>query len=157
MLILWTYSYNTAGIDHLLSILQLSFHYYSDESLLHPFPNSRRYLHQIWYLCFYSLLTEGALRHKKVWLGLLEDAYTSSLQFLNSFYDDSFWYDLKEFFQIAGVSFLQGSSYAKKVCSAPGWLTRVFVFAYSHNIRILSAPALVMMSAGGDLCHEKHF
>jgi len=36
---------------------------------------------------------------KKIWPGLLEDTYTSSLQFLNSFYDWTFAYDLKEFFQ----------------------------------------------------------
>ena len=39
------------------------------------------------------------LRHKKLWLGLLEDAYTSSLDFLDSFYDGSFQYDLQDFFQ----------------------------------------------------------
>jgi transposase-like protein len=60
------------------------------------------------------------LRHKKIWLGLLEDVYTSSLQFLDCLYDGSFLYALEEFFQMAGVSFLQGSSHAKKSHSAPG-------------------------------------
>lgn len=60
------------------------------------------------------------IKDKKIWLGLLEDAYISSLEFLNSFCDKSFRYDLKEFFQIAGVSFMQGSSHVKKACSAPG-------------------------------------
>ena len=60
------------------------------------------------------------LRHKKIWMGLLEDAYTSSLEFLDSFYDGNFSYDLKEFFQLAGVSFLQGSSHVRKAYSAPG-------------------------------------
>lgn len=60
------------------------------------------------------------LRHKKIWLGLLEDTYTSSLEFLNSFCDGSFQYDLKDFFQIADVSFMQGSSRAKQACFTPG-------------------------------------
>jgi transposase-like protein len=59
------------------------------------------------------------LRHKKLWLGLLEDAYTSSLDFLNSFYDTSFRYDLEEFFQIVRISFLQGASQMKKAHPAP--------------------------------------
>ena len=60
------------------------------------------------------------LRHKKLWLGLLEDAYTSSLDFLDSFYDASFQYDLQEFFQIMRISFLQGASHIRKAHSAPG-------------------------------------
>ena len=60
------------------------------------------------------------LLHKKLWLGLLEDAYTSSLGFLDSFYDRSFQYDLQKFFQIMRISFLQGASHIKKAHSAPG-------------------------------------
>ena len=65
------------------------------------------------------LWKELFLRHKKLWLGLLEDAYTSSLDFLNSFYDTSFRYDLEEFFQIVRISFLQGASQMKKAHPAP--------------------------------------
>ena len=60
------------------------------------------------------------LKNKKIWLGLLEDAYTSSLQFLDSFCDGSYLYALKEYFQIAGISFLQGSSHERKACFSPG-------------------------------------
>jgi len=59
-------------------------------------------------------------RHKKLWLGLLEDAYTSSLNFLDSFFNESFRYDLEEFFKIARISFLQDASQMKKAYSAPG-------------------------------------
>lgn len=58
-------------------------------------------------------------RHKKVWLGLLNDACTSSLQFLNSLVIGSLLYNLKDFFLTAGVSFLQSSSYVKKAYYAP--------------------------------------
>ena len=60
------------------------------------------------------------LKHKKLWLGLLEDAYISSLNFINSFYDTNFRYDLGEFFQIVGISFLQGARQGKKAYPAPG-------------------------------------
>ena len=60
------------------------------------------------------------IRHKKLWLGLLEDAYTSSLDFLDSFYGTSFRYDLEEFFLIVRISFLQGASRMKKAYPAPG-------------------------------------
>lgn len=60
------------------------------------------------------------LRHKKIWLGLLKDAYTSPMGFLDSFFFHSFLYDLKEFFIMTGLSFLQGMSFLKKAPSAPG-------------------------------------
>lgn len=60
------------------------------------------------------------LKHKKIWLGLLEDASISPLQFLDSFCHGSFIHTLKEFFQISSISFLQGSSYLKKAYSSPG-------------------------------------
>lgn len=56
------------------------------------------------------------LRHKKVWLGLLDDACTSSLQFLDFLFNLR---TLKEFFLMAGVSFLQGPSHIKKAYFAP--------------------------------------
>lgn len=59
------------------------------------------------------------LRHKKIWLGLLEDAYTSSTQFLDSLFSRGILHNLKEFFLTAGVSFLQGSSRIRKAHSAP--------------------------------------
>lgn len=59
------------------------------------------------------------LQHKKIWLGLLEDAYTSSLEFINSFTSGSFWQGLKEFLNIAGQSFLQGASCFRKANSHP--------------------------------------
>lgn len=58
------------------------------------------------------------LRHKKVWLGLLDDACTSSLQFLDCFFRNHLR-SLKEFFLMAGVSFLQGPSHIKKAYFAP--------------------------------------
>ncbi len=60
------------------------------------------------------------IRHKKLWLGLLEDANTSAMDFLDSFYDTSFRYDLEEFFQMVRISFLQGASQMKKAYPAPG-------------------------------------
>lgn len=58
------------------------------------------------------------LRHKKVWLGLLDDACTSSLQFLDCLFKNHLS-TLKEFFLSAGVSFLQGASHMKKAYFAP--------------------------------------
>lgn len=58
------------------------------------------------------------LRHKKVWLGLLDDACTSSLQFLDCLFINHLR-TLKEFFIMAGVSFLQGPSHIKKAYFAP--------------------------------------
>ncbi|MBU7008804.1 DUF6431 domain-containing protein [Phosphitispora fastidiosa] len=58
------------------------------------------------------------LRHKKIWLGLLNDACTSPLQFLNSLFIENL-HTLKEFFLTAGVSFLQGASHMKKAYFAP--------------------------------------
>ncbi len=46
--------------------------------------------------------------HKKIWLGLLDNAVTSSLQFLETIFNERL-YILKDFFHIAGLSFLQGS------------------------------------------------
>ena len=60
------------------------------------------------------------LRHKKLWLGLLEDACTTSLDFLDSFYGTSFRYDLEDFFQLLRISFLQGAGQLKKAYTAPG-------------------------------------
>ena len=60
------------------------------------------------------------LRQKKLWLGLLEDAYTSSLDFLDSFCGENFRYDLEEFFQISRISFLQGAHQINKAHYAPG-------------------------------------
>ncbi|WP_241423554.1 DUF6431 domain-containing protein [Candidatus Contubernalis alkaliaceticus] len=59
------------------------------------------------------------LRHKKIWIGLLEDACTSSLQFLDCFFNCSLLYTLKEFFLTANISFLQGSSHMRKAHFAP--------------------------------------
>lgn len=59
------------------------------------------------------------LRHKKIWLGLLDDACTSSLQFLEPILSASFLHRLKEFFLTSGVSFLQGASRMKKAHSTP--------------------------------------
>jgi len=58
------------------------------------------------------------LRHKKVWLGLLDDACTSSLQFLDLLFRNHLR-TLKEFFLMAGVSFLQSPSHIKKAYFAP--------------------------------------
>jgi len=59
------------------------------------------------------------LRHKKIWLGLLDDVCTSSLQFLDSLFIGSLLHTLKEFFLTAGVSFLQSTSHVKKAYYAP--------------------------------------
>ncbi|MFA6939520.1 MAG: DUF6431 domain-containing protein [Clostridiaceae bacterium] len=59
------------------------------------------------------------LRHKKIWLGILNDAYISSAQFLDSLIPKELLNKLKEFFVTAGVSFLQGASQMKKADYAP--------------------------------------
>lgn len=59
------------------------------------------------------------LRHKKIWIGLLEDACTSSLQFLDCLFNGSLLHILKEFFLTANISFLQGSSHMRKAHLAP--------------------------------------
>lgn len=59
------------------------------------------------------------LRHKKIWLGLLNDACTSSIEFLNSLIPIKSLGELKEFFLTAGISFLQDASQMKKANSAP--------------------------------------
>lgn len=62
---------------------------------------------------------ELLIKHKKIWLGLLEDACTSAVQFLDSLFVKGLLHTLKEFFLTAGVSFLQGASHVKKALSAP--------------------------------------
>lgn len=59
------------------------------------------------------------LRHKKVWLGLLVDACTTSIHFLNSLFTGGLLHNLKEFFLMAGVSFLQSKSHMRRAHSAP--------------------------------------
>ncbi|WP_010248725.1 DUF6431 domain-containing protein [Acetivibrio cellulolyticus] len=56
------------------------------------------------------------LNQKKIWIGLLEDACTSSIQFLNS---ENLLYKLEEFFLIAGVSFLQNAHIKKAKYNPP--------------------------------------
>ena len=57
--------------------------------------------------------------HKKIWLGLLEDACTSTIQFLEGLFSGTRLYSLHEFFHTAGFSFLQGRR-TKTAQSAPG-------------------------------------
>lgn len=57
-------------------------------------------------------------KHKKLWLGLLDDLATSATQFLESFFHGDRLRQLNVFFRIAGVSFLQRSQ--KTAPSAPG-------------------------------------
>lgn len=59
------------------------------------------------------------LKHKKLWLGLLEDAYTSAIKFVDSICTGDFLYSLEEFFQISGVSFMQGSHIKKAKYNPP--------------------------------------
>lgn len=59
------------------------------------------------------------LKHKKIWLGLLDDMCTSPVQFLNSIFVGDLLHNLKEFFLISGISFLQGSSHMRKAHSIP--------------------------------------
>jgi hypothetical protein len=59
------------------------------------------------------------LKHKKIWLGLLNDAIMSSLQFLDSFFTEGIQYALKDFFLIAAISFMQGPYLMKKAYSVP--------------------------------------
>lgn len=54
------------------------------------------------------------LRHKKIWLGLLDNACTSSLRFLNSLFEGGLVHTLKEFFLMTGISFLQSTDHIKK-------------------------------------------
>ena len=61
------------------------------------------------------------LRHKKLWLGLLEDASISSQQFLHYFLSiGSLLYNLKEFFLTVAISFIQGAFHKRKAHHAPG-------------------------------------
>lgn len=59
------------------------------------------------------------LRQKKLWLGLLDDACTSSMEFLGSLIFTGRLGELKVFFLTAGISFLQGASRMKKADCAP--------------------------------------
>jgi len=54
------------------------------------------------------------LKQKKIWLGMLEDAYTLSSKFLNSFFTGNLIHNFREFFLTAGVSFLQRSIQSNK-------------------------------------------
>ena len=59
------------------------------------------------------------LKQKKIWLGLLDDACTSSMQFLDSLFTGSLLNGLKKFFLTAGISFLQSASQMKKAHCPP--------------------------------------
>ena len=59
------------------------------------------------------------LRQKKIWLGLLDDACTSSMQFLDSLFTGNLLNSLKKFFLTAGISFLQGAPRMKKAHCPP--------------------------------------
>lgn len=59
------------------------------------------------------------LKHKKIWLGILNDATTPTVLFLKSFAFLDRLKQLKAFFLTAGVSFLQGASVMKTAKSIP--------------------------------------
>ena len=59
------------------------------------------------------------LIHKKIWLGLLYDACISSSKFLDLLFEQNLLHNLKDFFHMAGVSFLQSTSHMKKAHSPP--------------------------------------
>lgn len=58
------------------------------------------------------------LKHKKIWLGILEDTHTSSIQFLKSLINDLL-YHLNDFFNMSGSSFLQSVTYRRNAHSSP--------------------------------------
>ena len=58
------------------------------------------------------------LKHKKIWLGLLEDACMLAVEFLESFFHKHIKV-LREFYITAGVSFLQNQSCIEKAHSPP--------------------------------------
>jgi hypothetical protein len=49
-------------------------------------------------------------QHKKLWLGILEDIYHSSLDFISSIFNFNLSNKLLHFFTHSGISFLQGSA-----------------------------------------------
>ena len=53
------------------------------------------------------------LKHKKIWLGLLDDRLITAIQFLYALFGENRCLNLIEFFQIAGISFLQSQFYRK--------------------------------------------
>lgn len=59
------------------------------------------------------------LKHKKIWLGILNDACTPTVHFVKSFAFLDRLNQLKAFYLTAGVSFLQGSSAMKTAESFP--------------------------------------
>lgn len=73
------------------------------------------------------------LNHKKLWLGVLEDMLTSSVSFINFILDGSFIDMLRDFFALAGYSFLQGVSRIKKAHSTPPWYSLNFSLHISHK------------------------
>ena len=59
------------------------------------------------------------LDHKKLWLGLLEDACISSVKFVDSIFKGALLYSLDEFFQISGKSFMQRNHITKAKYNPP--------------------------------------
>jgi transposase-like protein len=59
------------------------------------------------------------LKHKKIWFGLLENAYSSSLEFLKSLFIENHLFNLKKFYLTAGISFLQSRFNKKKAHFVP--------------------------------------
>lgn len=59
------------------------------------------------------------LMNKKLWLGLLDDFSTSSLQFLDYLLNQNLLLDLKKFFLTTGISFLQGVFIPKNASYSP--------------------------------------
>lgn len=89
------------------------------------------------------------LRHKKIWLGILNDSYTCPIYFLTSFTLEHRLKQLKLFFLTAGISFLQGASVMKTSNSIPTWYFHFFYFSFSHNIEVPSVS-----TACYDVCME---
>jgi hypothetical protein len=57
--------------------------------------------------------------HKKLWLGLLEDACISHMKFVDSFFTGTLLYFLEEFFQASGISFMQRTHIKKAKYNPP--------------------------------------
>lgn len=53
------------------------------------------------------------LKHKKIWLGLLDDRLITAIQFLYALFGENQYLNLIDFFQIAGISFLQTQFHRK--------------------------------------------
>ncbi len=53
------------------------------------------------------------LKHKKFWLGLLDDRLITAIQFLYALFGENQFLNLVEFFQIAGISFMQSQFHRK--------------------------------------------